>query len=101
MENILRRFLIVCYISALFCGLLGYWLNEVSVQERVRLMNESSAAEISITRAKNSQDLSIIMFFSAPGIIILCYLAHFLFLGILNPLRLFKPIEIPMHGKTR
>jgi hypothetical protein len=93
MKNVLRRFLIICYIAAVVCGLLGYRLNEVSVQERVRLMNDPRADEFLITKAKNSQEFGAIMFLSAPGVIILCYLSHFIFLGISNPLRLFKPIE--------
>ena len=100
MKNVLRRFLIILYIAALLCGLLGYWLNEVGAQERVLLMN-ASAPEFLITKARNSQDLGVVMFLSAPGVIILCYLLHFIFLGILNPLRLFMPIEIPSPPRIR
>ena len=93
MKNVLRRFLIILYIAALLCGLLGYWLNEVGAQERVRLMNELAADKFLITKAENSQELGVVMLFSAAGCIILLYLSHFIFFGILNPLRLFKSIE--------
>ena len=80
MKNVFRRFLIVCYIVALACGLFGFSL---------LVANSSLVAG----GDKYARDLGAVFILSAPGVIILCYLSHFIFLGILNPLRLFKPIE--------
>ena len=80
MKNVFRRFLIVCYMLGALSTLFG-------CGHAIKAAGETVAA----FRVISDEEIGMLVF-SGLGIWILCFLAHFVFLGILNPLRLFKPM---------
>jgi len=94
MKNVFRRFLIVCYMLGALSASIGVRGLIVSIEHQSSLIDIEPLELRIVLKAKYDEFASVseILLFSGPGIWILCFLAHFVFLGILNPLRLFKPM---------
>ncbi len=115
MKNILRRFLIVIYFLSVACGLLSYRAVDTFAEDQVALMRmhdeerefyyrlDSNRGEFPKERRdffeqkqkqkERAGDIAVYVFLSTFGLVACCFLSHFIFLGILNPLRLFKAVS--------
>jgi hypothetical protein len=115
MENILRRFLIVIYFLSVACGLLSYRAIDTIAENRVALMRMHDEERESYYRLdpnrgefpkgrrdffeqkqqqkEREQGIAASVFLSTFGVVACCFLSHFIFFGILNPLRLFKSVS--------
>jgi hypothetical protein len=115
MKNILRRFFIVIYFISVACGFLSYHAVNVIEENQVASMRmrfeeiesyyrlDPNRGEFpkerrdffdqQQQRQERQKDIAVYVFLSTLGVVACCFLSHFIFLGILNPFRLFKSVS--------